>query len=181
MKMKVGFGLAEDVRCVHAVREAIGSDCLLAMDANEADRAGDALRLAHRVADCDLAWFEEPVPREDFEGYLRLQKAGIMPLAAGETEYERRGFYDLCARQAIDILHPDMGGCGGITEAWHLSYLAGLRRHRRVSAHVRHRRAALRHAAARRGPALPPPRRPTLTARCSSWTAHPIHCARSWR
>jgi D-galactarolactone cycloisomerase len=126
MKMKVGFGLAEDVRCVRAVREAIGPDCLLAMDANEAYRAGDALRLAHRVADCDLAWFEEPVPREDFEGYLRLREAGIMPLAAGETEYERRGFYDLCARQAIDILQPDVGGCGGITEAWHLSYLAGL-------------------------------------------------------
>ena len=40
MKMKVGFGLAEDVRCVRAVRDAIGPDCLLAMDANEAYRAG---------------------------------------------------------------------------------------------------------------------------------------------
>src|SRR5919202_525689 len=96
MKMKVGFGVEEDTRCVHAVREAIGSDCLLAIDANEAYGAGDALRLARRIADCDVAWFEEPVPHEDLDGYLQMRAASVIPLAGGETVYERHEFYELC-------------------------------------------------------------------------------------
>jgi D-galactarolactone cycloisomerase len=126
MKMKVGFGVEEDVRCVRAVREAIGPDVLLAMDANEAYGAGDALRLARRVADCDLAWFEEPIPYADLAGYLQIRDAGLVPLAAGESEMERRGFYALCREKAVDILQPDLGGCGGISEAWHLAHLAAL-------------------------------------------------------
>src|SRR5581483_2032581 len=66
------------------------------------------------------------VPHEDLDGYLQMRAAGIVPLAGGETIYERRDFYELCARKAIDILQPDVGGCGGITEAWHLSHLAAM-------------------------------------------------------
>jgi D-galactarolactone cycloisomerase len=126
MKMKVGFGLAEDARCVRAVREAIGRECLLAMDANEAYNAGEAIRLAHAVAPCDVAWFEEPVPHEDLEGYCQVRAAALVPVAGGESEHTRQGFRDLCVRKALDILQPDLGGCGGFTETWQLAGLAAL-------------------------------------------------------
>lgn len=124
MKMKVGFGLDEDVRNVRAVRAAIGPDRLLAMDANHAYDAGQAIRLARKLQAEDLAWFEEPVVPEDVDGYLQVKAAAGMPIAGGEAEYTRWGFRELCARKAVDILQPDLCGCGGFTEAWRIAALA---------------------------------------------------------
>ncbi len=124
MKMKVGFGVEEDVRNVRAVRAAIGPDRLLAMDANHAYDAGQALRLARKVADQDVAWFEEPVVPEDVDGYCQVKAGAAMPIAGGEAEYTRWGFRDLCARRAVDILQPDLCACGGFTEAWRIAALA---------------------------------------------------------
>lgn len=124
MKMKVGFGLDEDLRNVRAVRQAIGAERLLAMDANHAYDAGQAIRLARKVEDCDLAWFEEPVVPEDLDGYCQVKAAARMPIAGGETEFTRWGFRDLCVRRAVDILQPDICGCGGFTEAWRIAALA---------------------------------------------------------
>ena len=124
VKMKVGFGLDEDVRNVRAVRAAIGPDRLLAMDANHAYDAGQATRLGRKVEDCDLAWFEEPVVPEDLEGYRQVKAALRVPIAGGETEYTRWGFRDLCERRAVDIVQPDICGCGGFTEAWRIAALA---------------------------------------------------------
>src|SRR5438094_633480 len=61
MKMKVGFGLDEDVRNVRAVRAAIGGDRLLAMDANHAYDAGQAIRLGRKLEGCDLARTPNPL------------------------------------------------------------------------------------------------------------------------
>jgi len=124
MKMKVGFGLDEDARNVGAVRAAIGSDRLLAMDANHAYDAGQAIRLGRKVEAYDLAWFEEPVVPEDLDGYCQVKAALRIPISGGETEYARWGFRELCARRAVDILQPDLCGCGGFTEAWRIAALA---------------------------------------------------------
>src|SRR5204863_6773910 len=124
MKMKVGFGLDEDTRNVRAVRAAIGSDRLLAMDANHAYDAGQAIRLGHKVEASDLAWFEEPVVPEDVDGYCQVKAALRIPIAGGETEYARWGFRELCARKAVDILQPDICACGGFTEALRIAALA---------------------------------------------------------
>src|SRR5213076_848577 len=124
MKMKVGFGLDEDVRNVRAVRAAIGGDRLLAMDANHAYDAGQAIRLGRKLEACDLAWFEEPVVPEDVDGYCQVKAALRIPIAGGETEYARWGFRELCARRAVDIVQPDICGCGGFTEAWRIAALA---------------------------------------------------------
>src|SRR5207249_3024217 len=116
--------LWEDVRNVRAVRAAIGSDRLLAMDANHAYDAGQAIRLGRKLEACDLAWFEEPVVPEDVDGYCQVKAALRIPIAGGETEYARWGFRELCARRAVDIVQPDICGCGGFTEAWRIAALA---------------------------------------------------------
>jgi D-galactarolactone cycloisomerase len=124
MKMKVGFGIEEDIRNVRAVRAAIGPDRLLAMDANQAYDAGQAIRFGRKIEDCDLLWFEEPVIPEDVEGYAQVKAAVRMPVAGGEAEFTRWGFRELCARRAVDILQPDLCACGGFTEAWRIAGLA---------------------------------------------------------
>lgn len=121
MKLKVGFGLEQDARNVRAVRDAIGPDRLLAIDANEAYDVGSAIRLGRQVGACDVAWFEEPIPHDDHAGYAQVRAGVPMPVATGESERSRQDFHDLLVRRAVDVLQPDVRGCGGILEALHLA------------------------------------------------------------
>jgi D-galactarolactone cycloisomerase len=92
MKLKVGFGVEADARAVNAIR------------------------LARRVEDCDVAWFEEPVPPEDIDGYLEVKAKQPIPVAGGEAEFTRFGFRDILARRAMDIIQPDICAAGGFSE-----------------------------------------------------------------
>ncbi|MGD9291128.1 MAG: mandelate racemase/muconate lactonizing enzyme family protein [Desulfobacterales bacterium] len=124
MKLKVGFGLQDDLDTIHAIREAIGPEPRLMLDANCAYTAGEAIWLAQRIQDCDIYWFEEPMPPEDIQGHLEFKrKAGIM-LAAGESEFTRYGCRELIAKRAVDIIQPDTCGAGGLSEMMRIIALA---------------------------------------------------------
>jgi L-alanine-DL-glutamate epimerase-like enolase superfamily enzyme len=117
IKMKVGgVSINEDVARVKAVREAIGPDVKLLIDANCAYRAYEAIRLARQVERYDIFWFEEPVAPDDYEGHQRVAVSTSIPVATGENEYTRYGFRDLIAHQAASILNPDAKVLGGVTE-----------------------------------------------------------------
>jgi D-galactarolactone cycloisomerase len=124
MKLKVGYGIATDLEYVRAIREAIGPDLLLMVDANHAYNAPEAIRLARALAPYDIHWFEEPVPPEDLDGYVELRRQAPMPIAGGECEYTRYGFRELIARRAVDILQPDLCACGGFSEMQKIVALA---------------------------------------------------------
>jgi len=124
MKLKVGFGVEEDLRNVRAVREAIGPGPRLMVDANHAYDAVEAIRLGRRIEPYDIYWFEEPVVPEDLDGYLQVKQALRIPIAGGEAEYTRYGFKELIARRAVDIVQPDLCACGGFSEALKISALA---------------------------------------------------------
>lgn len=116
VKLKVGFGINEDMRAVKAVRQAIGSDISLMVDANGAYDAVNAIRLARRMEPYDITWFEEPVPPEDIDGYLQIKTAQSIPVAAGEAEFTRFGFREILTRRALDIIQPDICAAGGFSE-----------------------------------------------------------------
>ena len=116
VKLKVGFGIEEDMRAVKAVRQAIGSDILLMVDANGAYDAVNAIRLARQMEPYDITWFEEPVPPEDIEGYLQIKTAQSIPVAGGEAEFTRFGFREILKRRALDIIQPDICAAGGFSE-----------------------------------------------------------------
>jgi D-galactarolactone cycloisomerase len=124
MKLKVGFGAEEDVRNVRAVREAIGPERRLMVDANHAYDAMTAVRLGRLIEPYDIGWFEEPVPPEDLEGYRQVKAALRIPVSGGEAEYMRFGFRELVVRRCVDILQPDLCACGGFTEALRIAVLA---------------------------------------------------------
>src|ERR671933_2596287 len=108
IKMKVGaVPIREDVERVRVVREAIGPDVKLLVDANCAYRHYEAIQLARRIEDYDIYWFEEPVAPDDYEGHRKLAAATTIPIATGENEYTRYGFRDLIAHQAAAILNAD--------------------------------------------------------------------------
>ena len=125
VKMKIGGApINEDVERVRVVRETVGPDVKLMVDANNAYRHYQAIEFARKVEKYDLFWFEEPVEPDDYEGQAQITHATSIPIAAGENEYTRYGFKELINRRCVDILQPDALVTGGITEFMKVAALA---------------------------------------------------------
>ena len=116
IKLKLGFGLDEDVQLCEAVRRAVGAELRIMVDANHAYDATGAIRLGRAIEAFDIAWFEEPVPPEDLAGYCEVKAALRIPIAGGEAEFTRWGFRALVAERLVDVLQPDVCAAGGISE-----------------------------------------------------------------
>ena len=124
VKMKVGLGVETDLRNVQAVRQTIGPDIQLMVDANHAYSRSEAISLARKIEGLDISFFEEPLSPEDYEGYRELRTRTDIPIAAGECEYLCAGFRHLVAGKCVDIAQPDICAAGGLTEVKRISALA---------------------------------------------------------
>ena len=124
MKMKVGLGPKEDLKLVSAVREVIGNDFKLMVDANHAYNKNDALYVGRGLDEMEIYWFEEPVAPEDYDGYKELKEKLKTNIAGGEAEFTKYGWNQLIKNNCIDIAQPEVCGLGGITEYLKVSALA---------------------------------------------------------
>jgi L-alanine-DL-glutamate epimerase-like enolase superfamily enzyme len=129
IKVKIGRapeqgGLRMDVAVVRAIREAVGPGVEIMVDANGAYDAATAIRVGRHLEELDIAWFEEPVPPDDLEGYRRVRGSLRIPIACGESEFGVFGFRDLIVRGGVDILQPDIARVGGFTGARKVAALA---------------------------------------------------------
>jgi D-galactarolactone cycloisomerase len=125
IKMKIGLGDPKlDVRRVRAVRDAIGPDIALAVDANHCFTVPQAIRLGRMLEELDLLWFEEPISPEDHDGYAQVAQALDLAVAGGENDFTRWGFRDVIAKKAMDIVQPDVCAAGGISEMRKIATLA---------------------------------------------------------
>lgn len=108
----------EIARIVAACREAIGPEVTVMVDV--AYCWGDwkeALRAIEMFADQDVYFIETPLPSDDIEGYAKLTAASPVRTAAGEWLNSRFEFRELMDRDALDVVQPDVGRVGGLTEA----------------------------------------------------------------
>ncbi|MEU8036386.1 mandelate racemase/muconate lactonizing enzyme family protein [Streptosporangium sp. NPDC049078] len=125
VKIKVGRpSPAEDVERVAAVREVIGPDRLLMVDANQRwdlHRARVALRALERY---DLFWIEEPLPADDLSAHVELRRGVTVPIAVGENVATVHGFRDLLTGGACDVVQPNLVRVGGITPFLRIAELA---------------------------------------------------------
>ena len=116
MKIKLGFGLHDDVQVMQAIVDALDDQTIeLMVDVNHAYGRSEAVVLGRKLEPFNLRWLEEPVVPEDIAGYSELRKRIAIPIAGGENEHTLFGFYPLIKASAIDIAQPDVGSCGGIT------------------------------------------------------------------
>ncbi|CAN7625438.1 mandelate racemase/muconate lactonizing enzyme family protein [Pararhizobium sp. LjRoot255] len=125
-KMKIGFGVNEDLAVIRAVREAVGPDMRLMVDANHGYDPMEAIELGRRAADFDIDWFEEPVVPEQLGAYREVRANQPIPVAGGETWHSRWGMREPIETRAIDIIQPDLAGVGGFTEAKRVADMAAL-------------------------------------------------------
>ena len=124
MKMKIGIGPKDDLKLVKAVREAVGDDYKLMVDANHAYNLSDALYVGKGLDEMNIHWFEEPVAPEDYEGYKELKEKLKTNIAGGEAEFTKYGWNQLIKNRCVDIAQPEVCGLGGITEYLKISALA---------------------------------------------------------
>ncbi len=125
MKTKVGgLPMHEDVARVAALREAIGPDVYLMVDANQSYSAASAIRLGQRLADLDIFWFEEPVATLDTDSCLQVKNKLPMAIAGGEALRTRYEYREPLQKGCFDIIQPDVGNVGGIGEMRNVALMA---------------------------------------------------------
>lgn len=118
VKIKVGSAdWREDLERLRLVREAVGNEINIMMDANQGMNVASALSLARAARELQITWFEEPINHQDYQGYQLLRTQAGISLAMGEREYSTVPLRELASRNAIDIWQPDILRLGGV-EAW---------------------------------------------------------------
>jgi L-alanine-DL-glutamate epimerase-like enolase superfamily enzyme len=136
-KVRVGSPNPEtDAERVSRIREAVGEDVWLGVDANQRYDFATALSMGYFFEEeIGADWFEEPLTCEDVEGHVRLAEHLEIPIALGETLFGRNEFSSYLARNAVDVLQPDVTRVGGLTAWLKIASLADLH-HRPLSPHL---------------------------------------------
>lgn len=121
-KMRPALGAEGDLETVRLMREAVGAEMGIMVDAHTWWRMGDLSysperieALAGEMAGYGITWLEEPLPPEERDEYVRLRQARIVPIAAGEHEQSLAGFMEIIERGAVDIVQSDAAHQGGYT------------------------------------------------------------------
>ncbi|MDR6416622.1 L-talarate/galactarate dehydratase [Pseudarthrobacter sulfonivorans] len=125
IKIKVGLpDTAEDLRRVAGIREHIGWDVPLMVDANQQWDRATALRMGRQLEQFNLIWIEEPLDAYDFEGHAHLANVLDTPIATGEMLASVAEHKGLINANGCDIIQPDAPRVGGITQFLRLAALA---------------------------------------------------------
>jgi L-alanine-DL-glutamate epimerase-like enolase superfamily enzyme len=127
LKVLVGVakgGYREDAERVRYVREALGDDVILAIDANESLGVEEATQLSRLIEDLNIAWFEDPIRQNDARDLAILRKRTTIPLSAGQMDGHSHRFREWLEHDALDICMPNSLYNGGVTETRRVAYLA---------------------------------------------------------
>ncbi|UYG00765.1 L-rhamnonate dehydratase [Halomonas sp. GD1P12] len=119
-------GLKKNLKHLASMRSAVGDDFWLMYDCWMSLDLNYATRLAQGAKEYGLKWIEEALPPDDYWGYAQLKRdvpKGML-VNTGEHEATRWGFRMLLEMECCDIIQPDVGWCGGITELIKISALA---------------------------------------------------------
>jgi L-rhamnonate dehydratase len=116
--------IREDVHRVRAVREAVGPDVGLYVDANCSLDAYHALKLARQLRELDIAFFEEPITQNDAARLADFRRQSGVPVAAGQNEGLAWRFRELLAADAVDVLQPNVAIGGGFTQVAKIAGMA---------------------------------------------------------
>ena len=119
-------GLKANVEMLAQAREEVGPDFDLMLDCYMALTVPYTIDLANALRPFRVRWIEEPLPPDDYDGHARIKEAcPWQRFSTGEHEYTRYGFRELISRAKVDMLQPDLGWVGGVTEARKIAAMAG--------------------------------------------------------
>ena len=117
-------GMERNVAMVRTVREAVGPNIEIMLDAYMSWDMTYTIRMLERIAEFGPRWLEEAVPPDRINDFTQIRSATRVPIATGEHEYTRWGFLTLLQAEAIDVIQADPDWCGGISELVKIGTLA---------------------------------------------------------
>ncbi|GIW79830.1 MAG: mandelate racemase [Gemmatales bacterium] len=136
IKIKVGGDPQADADRLTKLRDALGDDVWLGVDANQRYDYTTALAIGHYFEEeLSLDWFEEPISCEDVDGHASLADKLEIPIALGETLFGIDEFERYFERRAVGILQPDVTRVGGVTQFLKIAALAE-RHHCPIAPHL---------------------------------------------
>jgi galactonate dehydratase len=109
---------------VRAMREALGPDFELLIEAHRRFAPQHAIRIGRRLAEFGIDWYEEPCLSDNIELVAEVRRAVPIPIVTGEEIYTRERFFECLAKRAADILNPDICVVGGITPMLEIAAMA---------------------------------------------------------
>lgn len=134
MKMRFGWGpkdgsdgMRRNIDLVRTVRETVGEDIDVMLEAYMGWSLEYARRMLPRLVEFNPRWLEEPVIPDDINGYAELRRMNLMPISGGEHEFTLHGFQQLLDARAVDVIQYDTNRVGGITAARKINALAEAR------------------------------------------------------
>ena len=113
-----------DEALVRTIRDAVGPEVDVLVDAGQCYDTKTAIQMAARFAPYRPYWLEEPLSANNVQGYARLSKGAGIRIAAGEAESDRHSYADLIDRGLIDVVQIDPARVGGLTEAKKIAFAA---------------------------------------------------------
>ena len=133
--VKVGWGpfgrvnSKKDKELVRTVRETVGSDVDIMVDAGGSEqfwprRYKWALETAHMLKEYGVIWFEEALPPDDIENFIKLREHAPVQISSCEVLTRRQSFQPWIERHAVDIVQPDVTKVGGLSEARRIAWMA---------------------------------------------------------
>ncbi|MCZ2720392.1 mandelate racemase/muconate lactonizing enzyme family protein [Marinomonas sp. 15G1-11] len=123
-KLKIGFGVEEDIVFLKAIRDAVGNKIKIMADANGAYNAAQARRIIKATEDLNLYFYEELLAPENIKGYQEIKNLSGSYIAAGEQVFGKMGYQPWLEQRALDIIQPDLCSSGGITECKKIAAIA---------------------------------------------------------
>ena len=124
LKLRVGDTAVKDIARVRAVRQAVGDDIDLLVDANTNYTLDDVRKVMPAFEEAAVGWLEEPFPPQDRRAYALATSFGRVPLAAGENHFTRYEFATLIEDGQVQFVQPDLSKTGGVTEAMRIAAMA---------------------------------------------------------
>ncbi|MDR7544889.1 MAG: mandelate racemase/muconate lactonizing enzyme family protein [Armatimonadota bacterium] len=124
IKISGGAGPEVDIRNVERIREGVGGEIALMLDAAGVYDVPTAARIGRALERNDVLFFEDPLPCEDHHGYAELCRTLDVAVAMGETETTRYQFARRLAEGGVDVVLPDVCRANGLTECRKIAMLA---------------------------------------------------------
>jgi L-alanine-DL-glutamate epimerase-like enolase superfamily enzyme len=124
IKVKIGGDPEEDIKKIRLIRERLGDQVKLRVDANQGYRSDQAIQILRRMEAFDLESIEQPVPAYDIDGMRQVAEALDTPVMADESVFSLQDAYQVISRRAADIINIKVGKVGGLLPAKKIAALA---------------------------------------------------------
>lgn len=124
LKVKVGEEAGRDLMRIKKIREAVGYNVKIRIDANQGWKPKEAIRIIKSLEEYDIELVEQPVPYWDIDGLAKVTKSVDVPIMADEACHTPQDAIMLIKKEAVDLINIKLSKCGGIFKALQIAHIA---------------------------------------------------------